>query len=519
MLRYLTLVGAATAAVAPFLSGGAARPEPVDGPVIGLAVGVIAVAALGFARHRAARITAVLGAVVALGLVLWALVTDVGAGLTGPRLPVLAVGSLAVAIGVGLSGSWRPRPVGVLAAVVAVAAAVLAPAGADAVIVESVTRDARDFAPPPVAEELTGRQWAWQPPADVVGVVAAGHGVVVGVGGGAVVALDGADGDEQWRYTRHGAFVGTLAASKDGKAVVATFRSRLATRNDLLVVLDADTGAVRFEKVVPAVVAEIEDIAPGTTALALRDRDLITAYDLVTGDEKWRWTPPDGCTSPYARAVRGKTTVLAPVECPDAARLVALDEATGVERWQHQVGLGKDDRRRLDVHLAGTPDGAVVSARLISTRALPGSVTSGLFDAETGKLLHRADPRWVVRADRGPRVLLEVQDGAEPRELEVLDLAAGTSRPLDPAACRDRTDDVTTATTYVRKCADNGREVTVVLQGLDGSPAVAVPVRMDGSGSVPESFLVAAPGAVVIARGTSGGTPSPVVGLTGGAPA
>ncbi|MEV0678912.1 PQQ-binding-like beta-propeller repeat protein [Actinosynnema sp. NPDC050436] len=515
MLRYLTLVGAASAAVAPFLPGGAARSDTVDWPVIGLAVGVIAVAALGFARHRAARTAAVLAGVAAFGLVLRLLLPDLGAGLTGPRLPVLAVGAAAVALGVGASGGWRVRPVGVVAAVVAVAASVLAPVAVDAAVVDSETRDERGFAPPAVAQRLTGRQWAWQPPADVTALVAAGHGVVVGLGGGTVVALDGADGDEQWRYTRSGAFVDNLVASKDGKAVVTTFRSSLDTRSQLLVVLDADTGAVRFDRVIPSVLAEVEALTPGTAVLAVRDRDVITGYDLVTGDEKWRWTPPEGCAVPYTRAVGGRTTVLTVVECPDAVRLLALDEATGAQRWQHEVPLDRDDRRRVDVHLAGTPDGALVSARITSTRAKPGAITLALFDAETGAVEYRPEPRWVVRADRGPAVLLEVQDGARATEVHVVDAATGTTRPLDAAVCPDRSADATTATTYVRKCADDGRETTVVVQPLDGSPATSVPVRMDGSGVLLKSFLVAAPGAVVVARGAFGGTPAPVVGLVG----
>ncbi|WP_433259844.1 PQQ-binding-like beta-propeller repeat protein [Actinosynnema sp. CS-041913] len=510
----MTLVGALSVAVAPFLSGGAGRPDAVDGPVVGLAAGLVAVAALGFTPSKGARITAVAGALIALGVTVRLLVVDLGVGLTGPRLPVLAVGALAVTAGVGAAaGSWRVRPVGLIAAVIALVATVGAPWAAQAVIVESHTHDVRGLEPPAVAERPTGRQWSWQPSADVVDVVAAGHGVVVATNDGGVVALDGLDGREQWRYTRRGAWIGMLIASLDRRAVVVTFRSALDTRAQLLVALDAGTGSVRFEKVIRSVLAEADDVVPGTRTLALRDGESIAGYDLVTGDERWRWSPPEGCQSPYARAVRGPSTVFVPVECSTTLSLAALDEVTGQERWRHEVGLGPPDGEGQDIYLDGTTDGAVVSLRIITARALPGSVTSGLFDAETGRQLAHPGTPWTVRARVGPRPLLEEQDTAATRAIRSIDLATGTMTALDVAACPQRTADATTTTTYLRVCGDNGRELTLVVQGLDGTPPTTTQVRLDGSGSLPELKLVPAPGAIVLARGTYGGTPAPVVGL------
>ncbi len=515
MLRYMTLVGALCAAVAPFLSGGAARPDVPDWPVIGLAAGALAVAALGFARTKGGRIAALVGAVVVLGVAVWLLAVDMSHGLTGPRLPVLAVGTLAVAVGAGLSGNWQLRPVGVLAAVLATAAAAVAPGAAQAVIVDSQTRDARPLDPPPIAERPVGGQWSWQPAADVVHVVATRYGVAVGVADGTVVGLDGQDGGEQWRYARRGAKIGTLVASIDRKAIVVTFRSQ-NTRAQLLVALDADTGVVRFEKVVPSVLVETDEVTPGTRSLVLRDGDELAGYDLVTGDEKWRWTAPESCLHSYTRAVRGKTTVFVGVICRQAMRLVALDEESGRQRWQHQVELAADDGMRQDFYLYGSPDGSVVWARLMTARALPGSVSGGLFDAETGKLLARApESEWTVRATLGPRVLFEKQDGATPTAIRAVDLATGETRDLDVAACPQRVEDATTSTTYVRACDDNGRELKVVVQGFDGSPATSTSVRLDGSGAMRELKMVVAPGAIVLTRSAYGGTPASVVGLNG----
>ncbi|XVV00082.1 hypothetical protein ACQPW3_21745 [Actinosynnema sp. CA-248983] len=347
MLRYVTVVGAVAAGVAPFLSGGAARSEVVDPTVIGLAVGVVAMAALACAR--AARVVAVCGAVAVAGGCGWLVVVDVGTGLAGARVPVLAAGALAVAVGAAWSGSGRVTPVGVVAAVVAVGVSVVAPVVAEAGVVRSSTREARDFEAAAVVERPGGGQWSWQPGADVVDVVSAGHGVVVALGGGSLVALGGSDGREDWRYGRTGAHVGALVASVDRKTVVATFRTGRDTRRHLMVVFDADTGRVRFERLVRAAVAEVEDIVPGTRTLALREGAQVTGYDLVTGVRRWEWSPAAGCGAPYVKAVRGRSTVFGVEECADRLSVVALDEVTGERRWEHRVPLAGSGGERRDV--------------------------------------------------------------------------------------------------------------------------------------------------------------------------
>ncbi|MFI9815073.1 PQQ-binding-like beta-propeller repeat protein [Saccharothrix variisporea] len=509
MLRYVTLVGAVAAGVAPFLSGGAARSDVVDTTVIGLAVGVVAVALL--ACVRGARVVAVCGALVAVGACGWLLAVEVGTGLVGARVPVLAAGALCVAVGAGWSGSWRVTVVGALAAVVAAGVSAVAPLAAEAGVVRSEVSEARHFPPEEVVERPGGVQWAWQPRADVVGVVAAGHGVVVALGDGSLVALSGTDGREDWRYGRVGAHVGALVASVDRKTVVATFRTGRDTRQHLMVVLDADTGAVRFSRLVRGVLAEVDAIVPGTATVALPDGDELVGYDLGTGASRWRWGPAGGCGVLYVKAVRGRSTVFVAEECPDRISVVALDEVSGERRWEHRVPLARDGGERRDVHLLGAPDGSLVSVRVVTADVAPGAVTEAVFDAETGVVVARPGREWWVRADLGPRLLLEDEANGSVVTLD----STGAVVPLDAGTCARVADEATTATTYLRACDDNGRDVTVVTQGLDGSAVVRTPVRLDGSGSLGEVHLVPAPGAIVVARSAYGGTPAPVVGLTG----
>ncbi|GAA1285817.1 PQQ-binding-like beta-propeller repeat protein [Saccharothrix xinjiangensis] len=496
----MTLVGALCAATAPFLPGGVPRPEP-DAVLIGLAAGVVVAALVSLGRAR------VVGALLGAGIAVAALVLlwlDVGTGLTGVDLPVLAVGATAVAAGASWSRDWRVRPVGVAAALVVAAAAVVAPTGVEALVVEAETREARDFAPEPVAERPGDRQWAWRPTSDVVGVVAAGHGVAVGLSEGAVVALHGPDGREEWRYARPGAWVGAVAASMDRRAVVVAFGSSEDTRAQLVVVLDADTGVVRWEVVLRSVLVEVGELVPGTRTLAVRDRDVVTAYDLDDGRVRWTWTAPEGCESRYTLPARGRTTVPVVQECADGLALIALDEVTGRERWRHEGPPGPSDGEVADVILLGSPDGSLLSA---------GMAGGGLFDAETGEVLTQPGAPWTARVDLGPMPLLEQEEGGRSTAIAALDPRTGATTPLSVEACRGRVAGATTATTYLRACGDTGRELTVVAQPLDGSPPTEAAVLLDGSGSRSDVRLVAAPGAVVVAREAYGGTPAPVVGL------
>ncbi|GHF62531.1 hypothetical protein GCM10017566_40080 [Amycolatopsis bartoniae] len=512
MLRYVTIAGAACALAAPFLSSGATRAK---GAELGwFTAAVVVVVALGFARRRAVRIAAaVLGAIVAVAAIVQ-LLLDVQGGVPGADAPVLAIGAVAAAIGLTASTSWRVRPAGVLGVVVVAVAALLAPWGAESAATESETRFIRDLPSDPVTERPGGRQWAWQPPSDVTDVVAASYGVVVATADGRVTALEGSDGRENWHYARLGARVDALLPSADGRSVLAAFASKDDSSSKLLVMLDAESGAARFERVVPSVLVETRQVAVGTKTFTIRGDELV-GYDVDDGEELWRWSPPEGCDSPFSLAAPARTVVLASLECAGKAGLVALDEVSGHERWRHEVRLSGQDSERLDVMAATTTGGATVWLRIVGRLVAPGSVTSGLFDTETGRLLPTPREPWLVRADAGALPLAEQQDGAKDTALEVVDTATGTTHPVDFSACPVRSAEATTAHTYLRACNDNGRDLTVVVQSWDGQPPAQIPVRLDGSGSLPDLYLVPAPGAIVVAREAHGGTPAPVVGLVG----
>jgi outer membrane protein assembly factor BamB len=130
-------------------------------------------------------------------------------------------------------------------------------------------------------------------------------------------------------------------------------------------------------------------------------------------------------------------------------------------------------------------------------------------------VLARPTPSSALRVDLGIAPLVEEEEGGQVTGIRAIDPTTGGTTPLDVAACPARSADTTTSTTYLRTCGDNGRELTVVTQPLDGSPPTSALVRLDGSGVLPNVRLVAAPGAVVVTREAFGGTPAPVVGLTG----
>jgi outer membrane protein assembly factor BamB len=347
----------------------------------------------------------------------------------------------------------------------------------------------------------------------VVEVAPVRHGVAVATRDGAVVALNGVSGHVEWRYARPGAWPGTLVASADRRTVVATFRSARDTRAQSVVVLDADTGAPRFDVVVRSVLVETGQLKPGARTLMVRDGEVLTGYDIDTGESRWRWSTPAGCTSWYGQVAWGRTTALLPVECPDTLGVTALDDATGRERWRHDVPRDAAADRQ-EVRVDGTPDGTAVRFQAFGARTDP----DGLLDAETGRVLARPERPWIVRTDVGATPLLEEEeDGGRLTGVLALDPATGATTRLSLDACPQRTADLTTHTTYVRACADTGRELTVVTQPLDGSPPDSTPVRLDGSGTRARSDvrLVAVPGAIVLTRVAFGGTPAPVVGLIG----
>ncbi|WP_198320517.1 outer membrane protein assembly factor BamB family protein [Actinosynnema pretiosum] len=491
------MTGGVCAVVAPFLPAGAAGSAGLD--LAGGSAAVVLGALSAFGSGRRVRVAAPVVALLGLVLAGVGLVADVRSGLPGPGWPVLAVGALAVAAGVWWARSWRPSVLGVACAALVVGAALVAPTAVDALATSAGTAVAGG-GPAAVAERPGERRWRWRPTAPVVDVAAAGHGVVVATSDGAVTGLDGATGERRWRYARPGAAVGALLVSPDQRTAVITFRSLRDTRSQLVVVLDAVTGAARFDRVVRSVLVETDQVRPGRRVLAIREDHGLTAYDLTTGAERWRFSPGDGCRSDYARVVPGDGVVLAPLACAGTAGVVALDEDGGAVRWRHEAPVVTGDGYGPVVQLFGSPDGSVVRVRVEGVGD-GGDVVLGGAD---GRELLRVDPSRWVRVDVGATPLAEVEDGPEVRERAAVDPSGGL-RPLPVARCLRRGPDATTAATYLRVCERDGG-VALLAQSWDGA---TTETALDVGGG-PGVLLVPAPGAVVLAgKGSTGA----VVGL------
>ncbi|ACU37836.1 PQQ-binding-like beta-propeller repeat protein [Actinosynnema mirum] len=480
----MVVTGGVCAVVAPFLPGGAAGSSGLD--LAGGSAAVVLGALLAFGSGRLVRVAALVVALLGLGLAGAGLVADVRSGLPGPGWPVLAVGALAVEAGVWWARSWRPSALGAVGAVVVVGAALVAPPAVDALATSAGTAVAGGE-PAAVAERPGQRRWRWRPTAPVVDVAAAGHGVVVATSDGAVTGLDGTTGDQRWRYARPGAAVGALLVSPDQRTAVITFRSLRDTRAQLVVVLDAVTGAARFDRVVRSALVETDQVRPGRRVLAIREDHGLTAYDLTTGQERWRFSPGAGCRSDHARVVVGDGVVLAPLTCADTAGVVALAEDGGAVRWRHEAPVVAGDGRGPVIQLFGSPDGGVARVRVEGVGD-GGDVVLGGAD---GRVLLRVGPgRW-VRPEVGATPLAEVEDGPRVRERAAVDPSGGL-RPLPVVDCLRRGPDATTGATYLRVCERDG-VVALLTQSWDGAVAETA-LDVGGGAGV---LLVPAPGAVV----------------------
>ncbi|GAA3862086.1 hypothetical protein GCM10022243_30520 [Saccharothrix violaceirubra] len=500
MPRVPTLIAAACAAVAPFLPGGAARPDALDLPVVGLAVIVVLAAGVSLSRTPWARIPC---ALVGTAVAAVCLRLDVADGLPAPRLSVLAAAGLGVAIAIAARDRVR-----LVAAVAIVGLAIAVPAVTRVAVVHSETAG-EGGAVAPVVERPVTRRWAWESSDPISYVVAAGRGVAVATVEGEVVGLDGVDGRVRWRYARSGGHVLDLTASADERAVVVAFGSPADTTSNLVVVLDAQSGRPRFERVVSGVLVSAGEIVPGKATMALRegtDDHTIVAYDLETGGERWRWHAPTGCTSPYALPARGRDIVVAPLECPERVGIMALDEVDGRQRWMHVVTTRPPDGQAQTLLPRGARDGALLSLSITTGRAVPGAALSGLFDSATGvRYPDHPEQGWWVRLDLGPTPVVERSDHES-----VLDPRKGTLTPLTHAACEKDDKAATTASTYLYVC-DGGDRVSLSVQDFTGTPAAVSTIDLPASpGS--RIALVPASGAVVLAR-VSGDGPATVVGM------
>lgn len=484
MVRLVATVAAAGGAVAVVLPGGPVRPVRPDLEVLAGAVALVAVAALTFLDRASARIASAVLATASAGWAGYLVVTDLASGLPGPSTAVLAAAAGFAVVGV-VADVVRPvrlafaGPLVVVLVAAAVAGGLLAPR------LPVRASEAEAVEPPPLAREPGERRWSWRTPDVVLGVVAAGAGVVVAVDGGELAALDGTSGAVRWRYSRPGSVVRALASTPDRAVVVATFvPGGRTTGVALRVVLDAITGAIHRE-------SEVDDqdsVTPTNTALPVTDPGgRIRATDLRTGAPLWTWAPADGCALAPRPPGGGADVVLAPVRCADRSGVVALDERTGERRWDRLTDDAPDDA------VTTSPDGTLVAVHDV------------LLRTEDGSELVEVDRRADVGAGTHPLLAGEPTDEIGP---EIVDPDTGERTELARVTCEHARADTTTASAYLRLCGPDA-DATLVWQDFAGDGEVSrTPVGWGDStsagsrmlGGREHALVLAAPGAIVVAR-------------------
>ncbi|MFC5289878.1 PQQ-binding-like beta-propeller repeat protein [Actinokineospora guangxiensis] len=494
MVWVVVAAGAMCAVAALRLPGGAARPEMASFPVLACVAALAVAAGIAYAGRRGGvGVWTVVGVLVAgaagwSGYLAW---VDHASGVPGSASAVLAVASVGVGLGVlGCLVVRRSGGVvsGVVAGVVAgvvVGAAVAAGFVAPGLPVRAGT--APRAAAPPVAEAPGEGAWTWRTDG-LREVVAAGTGVVAASGRAEVTALDGRTGDIRWRYARTGALVRNLIATPDRALVLAAFAPSGPDARDteLLVTFDATTGVVLDERPVDGLDTDDGFLAVTNTVRPVRERGgedrPTTAYDLRTGEARWTWTPPEGCTSPFMLAASTADAVMVTQRCPDGLSLLALDDRTGEPRWTHPAPSADST-----FYPHSDADG-----RLLAVRANARPVT----------LLRVSDGSTVTTTDESVNpaaVPLLTTDMGEPTA--VIDPGTGETTDLPQPACPDPVAATSTPSTLLYRCGD-----AVVTHGLPAGSPVSRPlpelpaVDHGTFANRPLSTrLLAAPGAVVVA--------------------
>ncbi|MEU5695914.1 PQQ-binding-like beta-propeller repeat protein [Actinosynnema sp. NPDC020468] len=500
MLRYVMLAGAGCALVSLFLPVAHPRPEGLDIPLAVWVAGLAAAVALARAGFRAAAVLCGGAVLVGVGI---ALVVDVGHGLPAPDVPVLAVGALAVAVGAGWWGTtWRPTALGALAVVPVVGLALVAPALADHAAVRSHVREAWAEPAAPVAETPGDRRWTWQPPGRVLRLVPAGHGVAVVTTWGVITGV--VDGRAEWTYARSGADVADVRTSADLRTLVVAFRGAANDENTLVVVLDADTGAVRFQRPVRS-----PRLWAGTRSLIEAEAGTVTAYDVVSGDVRWRRDSVEGCRTADLAGV-GRTVAVVRPGCTDRDGLVGLSEDTGDVVWSTLTPFapGLDLPRRPSTRAKATPTGGAVLVERSGDRP-PGVGDTAVLDTLTGKVTEASYP-GMYRLDVGalPIVVPRSENLRDP--IRLIDPVSGVVRDVQDD-CKIFNTAATGTRTLLRVCHD-GERLEVRTDGVDGTTTgTRVPELEREHGVVAQ--VAATPGAVVVTGFGTDGVVLPVVGL------
>lgn len=214
-------------------------------------------------------------------------------------------------------------------------------------------------------------------PVIVDGIVYAGIGNLVG-DGAAVYAFDGATGEQFW----HTEVANPALPATPIDAVVWAGAALFVNRGDgVLVKLDAATGRKQWEfqlqkppRGAPLVVGDAVYVSTGF------DGARLFAIDAVTGDMRWSI---EELTNPVTGPVMGDGLLYVPFA---SGEIVALDPASGEQRWRAIIGLvGTDDPTRPSPGLPLLQDGVVY----VSSSGFYGAATEAL-DAATGA------QRWIA---------------------------------------------------------------------------------------------------------------------------
>lgn len=236
----------------------------------------------------------------------------------------------------------------------------------------------------------------------------ADDGVFVATADGSVLALDATDGRTRWRATvEMSDGQARVASDWAGPLAVAGGSVYVAVRFDALHALDARNGRERWRFAPERGVLDQSWVADGTVYVAAMvgigesdeaPRQRLHALDAATGAKHWtRDDEPGGHVETYA-AVGNGTFYLAGIG-DDDSNLVAIDTATGRERWTH----GADGRIEVAPVLVGDA--------LYVTSGDNGLFGSGQTWLGAGTNIHVLD---AASGDRRWRIDLGVGLGREP---------------------------------------------------------------------------------------------------------
>jgi outer membrane protein assembly factor BamB len=419
----LVVTGSVSLLVAE-LSPGAAAPQP---PALVAATWLVHVVVAWIlaqvATARDSRLSSGLLAVLVVVPAWWS-VLHAEDTLAGALLPIGFLGALlGAAILVVTDPVVRPRPAGIAAGAVALGCVAAPfvwstePPSVEAPAAEPTTRQATEPARPTYGDEVS---WVWKPPdgQDPQDLVVAGQNVVARTDGG-VVALEARNGKERWRYGSRGARSSYLAATPNETHVAVGFDSRL-------LVLDAKTGEVRFDRNLPPL---------GKPNLAVTDRAVVNseaapnrgatlrAYDLRTGEYAWSYTTPPGCEwdrQDDAPKPTRNAFLLSLVCTPErsarpgsaALVLLALDDRTGKQRWRFARDLpatvGDGKRIQDELHVSANAGTAWIGAHYPHPTQRDQRGLSYVVNTATGRLLGEFGPGIQVVAGLNQHGLLSV---------------------------------------------------------------------------------------------------------------